>query len=109
VRIYAENITADDTDVLAGTSLDVLEGGGQLDIYAISTQADTLMTILGPDQEPIATSIELPQQTRSISITDDPSYSLVVVTGGHFTISIDITTAATVQILVIYRKAGVDF
>jgi len=108
VRVHQENITADDADVLAGTALDQLEAGGQLDIYALSTQADTLLTLTGPDSEPIALAVELPQQARAPSLSDDPSYSLLVRTGGHFTVNIDIVTAATVQFLAVYRKAGVD-
>lgn len=109
MRLHPENITADDADVLSGTSLDNLEAGGQLDIYVVSSQADTLISISGPDNEPIVTDGEVPNATRTISLTDDPAYSLVVRTGGHFTISIDIVTAATVQFLAVYRKAGVDF
>lgn len=109
MRMHPENLTADDTDVLAGTALDQLESGGQLDIFIISTQADSVVTITGPDREPIVVNGEIPMQTRAISLADDPAYSLPVRTGGHFTINIDIVTAATVQFLGIYRKAGVDF
>ena len=109
MRIWCENITADDTDVLAGTQLDQLEAGGQLDILALSTQLDTLMTIIGPDNEPIAYDIEIPSETRAIKPGDDLSFSLAVRTGGHYTISVDIVTAATVQFMAVYRKAGIDF
>jgi hypothetical protein len=112
MRIHPENFAADDADALAGTALDTLEAGGQLDIYIMSTQADTAITITGPDNEPIVVSGEVPQGTlgtRGIQIESDPAYSLFVRTGGHYTVNIDIVTGATVQLLAIYRKKGVDF
>ncbi len=109
MRVHAENLTLDDTDVLSGTELDQLEAGGQLDIYLLSTQADTIFSITGPDTEPIANSLEVPQETRSIRPSDDPVYPLAVRTGGHYTLDVNIVTAATVQVLAVYRKAGVDF
>ena len=109
MRVHLENLVADDGDILAGTALDQLEAGGQLDILMLSTQADTLLTITGPDNEPIAIAVELPQETRALRPADDLAMSLVVVTGGHFTIDLNIVTAATVQFMGIYRKAGVDF
>jgi len=109
MRIHTENITLDDTDVLAGTSLDTLESGGQLDLFVLSTQADTVMDITGPDNEPIAQNVEIQQETRAIRPTDDVPFSLVIATGGHYTINIDIVTAATVPFMAIYRKAGTDY
>ena len=109
MRIHTENLTADDVDVLSGTALDQLEAGGQLDIFVISTQADTLLTITGPDAEPIALSIEVPLETRAIRPADDLPFSLPLLSGGHYTVNVDIVTAATVQFIAIYRKAGIDF
>jgi len=109
MRIHQENITVDDADALAGTQLDQLEAGGQLDLFLLSTQADTLLSITGPDNEPIVQGVEIPQETRAIRPTDDVPLSLVVVTGGHYTVNIDIVTGATVPFLAIYRKAGLDF
>ncbi len=109
MRIHTENLTADDSDVLAGTALDQLEAGGQLDLAFLSTQADTLLTITGPDNEPIALGVEIQQETRAIRPLQDLIMSLVVVSGGHFTVDVNIVTAATVQFLGIYRKAGIDF
>ena len=109
MRVHLENVTADDADFLAGTSLDQLEAGGQLDLLALSTQADTLLSVRGPDNEPIAENVEVPQETRSLRPNDDLALSLVVNTGGHYTVDVNIVTAATVQVMAIYRKAGVDF
>ena len=109
MRIHSENLTVDDADALAGTSLNILEAGGQLDIWLLSTQADTLVTLNGPDNEPILEGVEIPQETRAIRVQDDTPHTLAVRSGGHYTLNIDIVTAATVAILAIYRKAGVDF
>lgn len=109
MRVHLENLTVDDTDVLAGTALDQLEAGGQLDLLLLSTQADTLLTITGPDNEPIALSVEVPQETRAIRPATDLAMSLVVISGGHYTVNVDIVTAAVVQFMAIYRKAGIDF
>lgn len=108
-RYHLENLTADDSDVLGGTALDQLEAGGQLDVLVLSTQADTLLSVRGPDNEEIATQVEIPQETRAIRPADDVAMSLLVISGGHYTIDVNIQTAATVQFMGIYRKAGVDF
>jgi len=109
MRIHQENITVDDTDVLGGTSLDQLEADGQLDIWWLSSQADTIGSISGPNNEPLATGVELPQETRAIRPTDDPALSLAVRNAGHYTVNVDIVTPGTVQFLAVYRKAGLDF
>lgn len=109
MRIHAENIVGDDTDVLAGTALDQLEAGGQLDLLFVSSQADGVISITGPDSEPIATAVEVPSQSRAPSVNDDPAYSIPVRTGGHFTVNYNETTGAVLQFLGIYRKKGVDF
>lgn len=109
MRLHSENHTADDTDALQNTQLDQLEAGGQLDIFALSTQADSVLTITMPGQESPVQSVEIPQETRAIRPTDDIPISLAVLRGGHPTVNIDIVTAATVQFLAVYRKRGEDF
>lgn len=109
MRIHLENLTVDDANVLGGTLLDQLEAGGQLDVLALSTQPDTLISIRGPDNEPMLESAEIPQETRSLRPNDDLSFSMLVNTGGHYTVDINIVTAATVQLMAVYRKAGIDF
>ena len=104
MRIHQENLTATDADILSGTALDTLEAGGQLDVYLISTQADGVVSITGPDNEPIAQSINPAQETRAIQPENDVPFSLVVETGGHYTIAYTEVTAATLQFLGIYRK-----
>lgn len=108
MRVHLENFTVDDADALAGTALDQLETGGQLDILAISTQSDSRLSVRGPDNEPLAQDVFIAQQTRAPSINDDPSLSLPILTGGHYTVDINVVTAATIQMIALYRKVGLD-
>ncbi len=111
MRIHSVIGSADNADVLSGTPLDQLESGGQLDVVAVATGADTKITITGPDNEPIVTSGFVAMVGAGVApdITRDAVYSLPVRTGGHYTVLIDITAASTWQVLAIYRKRGVDF
>ena len=109
MRVHAENLDASDADVLGGTALDQLEAGGQLDIFILSTQADGVFSIRGPDNEPVAENLEIPQETRSIDILKDVPFSLAVLTGGHYTVAYTEVTGAVAPIMCIYRKAGTDF
>lgn len=109
MRIYSENITADDADVLGGTQLDTLQAGGQLDVFILSTQADTLFSIFGPGNEPLVTAAEVAQETRAPRPNDDTPFTLVIGKSGHYTVDVNIQTAATVQLLAVYREKGIDF
>ncbi len=101
--------TASNADLLAGTILNVLEEGGQLDIFLLSTATDTSLTVQGPDAEPVAVASRIPQETRAIRPQDDLPLSVPLRTGGHYIINIGIVTAGTWQAMVVYRKPGVDF
>lgn len=111
MRLHSELITADNADVFAGTPLDQLEAGGQLDIVCVSaTGADAEITVTGPDNEPIVQGFVIPVAANArASLTDDPAFSLAIRTGGHYTVNVNITAATTVAILGVYRKKGVDF
>ena len=109
MRLFSEQITADDADVLAGTQLDTLQEGGQLDIYILSSQADTLYSLFGPGNEPLVTNAEVPNETRAPRVNDDTPHTLVVMKAGHYTLDINIVTAATVIVLIIFREKGIDF
>ena len=97
-------ITADDADALASTDLANVPGPGQLDIFLASTQNDSVFTFTGPGVEPVARLIRIGQRTNGQpSLADDVPYSVPVDTG-HYTLNIDIVTAATVGIVAIYRS-----
>lgn len=104
MRIHTENFTADDTDALAGTTLATLESGGQLDVFILSTQADTIVTVTPPGSEVVVQSVEVPQETRAPRVNDDTPISVILPETGHVIVNIDIVTAATVQMVAIYRS-----
>ena len=109
MRVYTEQLTGDDTDVFAGTQLDTLQSGGQLDIWMLSSQADSIASLFGPGNEPVATSIEISNEARVPRPNDDTPFTLVIQKAGHYTLNVDIVTAATVYIVAAYREAGIDF
>jgi hypothetical protein len=109
MRVFSEQITADDADVLAGTQLDTLQEGGQLDVFLLSSQPDTLYSIFGPGNEPIVTNAEVMNETRSPRPNDDTPHTLVIMKAGHYTLDINIVTAATVILLAVFREKGIDF
>lgn len=103
--VVSATITADNTDVLSGTDLANIPGDGQLDIFAASTQNDTTMTITGPGNEPLIRSQKLQLRSNGMPIlSDDLPYTLLVSQGGHYVINIDVVTAATVNILAVFRE-----
>jgi len=92
-------MTADNTDVLDGTDLDSIPRGGVLVVEAASTQNDTLMSLTGPNAEPVVQDQALILRANAeIRSDSDPSYPIPVTQGGHFTIAIDVVTAATVRV-----------
>jgi len=99
--------TADNTDALAGTDLENIPAGGQLDVFATSTAIDTLLTIVGPGQQPIVRARPVQQKTVAInSMQDDVPYSVPVSQGGHYVVDMNIQTAGTFAVTAIYRSAA---
>jgi hypothetical protein len=98
--------TADDTDVLANTDLANIPGPGQLDLFIASTQNDTVFTFTGPGAEPIARLIRVEQRTNGQPSLIDSSPFSVAVDTGHYTLNVDIVTAATVGVIAHYRSLG---
>lgn len=103
--VVSSTITADNTDILSGTDLANIPGDGQLDIFIASTQNDTVYSITGPGNEPIARLQKAQLRTNGMPImSDDLPLTLLVSQGGHYVINIDIVTAATVNVIVIFRE-----
>lgn len=103
--VVSSTITADNTDVLSGTDLANIPGDGQLDVYIASTQNDTVYSITGPGNEPIARLQKCQLRTNGMPVlSDDLPLTLLVSQGGHYIINVDIVTAATVNILAIFRE-----
>lgn len=98
-------ISADNTDALSSTDLSNIPDDGQLDLFIASTQNDTVFSVTGPGQEPIARLIKVQLRTNGMpSLQDDIPYSIPVVAGGHYVVNIDIVTAATVNLVAMYRS-----
>lgn len=102
-----KTVTADDPDILNGTDLENIPGGlGQLDIFSASDAADTVMTITAPAQETPVRNQLIQEKTNSlISLQDDLPTSIPTI-GGKYTIAVDITAAAVVKIIAIWRTAA---
>lgn len=92
-------LSADNTDVLAGSDLANIPEGGVLMIRAASTQQDTDITITGPGSEPVARNIPMILRANAeIRQQDDPSFQIPVTQGGRYVINVDVVTAATVRV-----------
>ena len=91
-------ITADDTDVLAGTILDQPGVPGVYTTWAASTVGDTLITLtLGGRTHANAAVITL-RANSEIRENEDPFFQVLSMTGGRPVININVVTAATVRI-----------
>ncbi len=103
--IVVRNVmTADNTDVLNGSDLESIPLLGLLTIWAASSQADTLITITGPENEPPIRGQALPLRTNGQpNKNEDSPYMLGVIQGGRYVIDINIVTAATCVVEAIYN------
>lgn len=95
--IVESTLTADDTDFLSGSDLDNIPRAGVVIVQGVSTQADTLIEVTGPGNEPVVRSQALVLRANSEILEDDPDYVMGVTQGGHYTVSINVQTAATVR------------
>lgn len=98
-------LTADNTDVLAGTDLDSLPARGQLDVFAASTQQDTLITVSGPGiQAPVRAQAVVMRANAEIRQLEDPSYRVRAAQAkGHYVVNVDMVTAATIRVRIIWQ------
>lgn len=95
-------VTADNTNVLAGTDLATAPGNGVLTVFVSSTQADTIVSLSAPPLIP-ARSINPQLRTNGVpQISDDIPYVMPVRAGSPITLSIDIVTGATVGYVVLF-------
>lgn len=101
-----QTITADATDLLAGTQLDQIPEAGMFQIIAASTQADTLLSVtLGGDV--IISNQAVPLRTAGVpDMSDDPAMVIASPGGSRPVIAVDIVTAATVMVQVQYTPAS---
>jgi len=103
--VVIKDIAADNTDVLAGTDLENIPGIGNLDVFVVSTQADTIFTITAPGQAtPLREQLAQLKTNAVVSQTDDMPVSLDCF-GGRYIISVNIVTGATVKCMVVFTPA----
>ncbi len=107
--IVVRDLTADNADVLAGTDLENIPGIGNLDVFVVSDQADTLVTITAPGQAtPVRAQAAIVKTVANIDVTSDIPISLDVF-GGKYIIAIDEQTAATaIRVMAVFTPAEED-
>jgi len=103
-----KQLSADNVDVLAGTDLENIPGYGQLDIFACSSQADTTITVRKPGGETVLPTQLLQQKTNAVISLQDDLPTSIPCEGGRYVIAVDITTAASVNVVVVFRDLA-DF
>lgn len=105
--IVTQTMTADNTDVLAGTDLANIPEAGVLMIRAASTVIDSLITITGPGSEPVTRNTPIILRANAeVRERDDPAYQVPVSQGGRYVINVNIQTAATVRVIAIYADVA---
>jgi len=103
-----KQLTADNADILAGTDLENIPAYGQLDIFAGSSAADTKFSVRKPGAETLLAAQLLQLKANGVvSLQDDIPMSLPCF-GGRYILDLDVTGAATVNIVVIFRDLA-DF
>jgi len=91
-------VTADNTDVLAGTQLDQPGVPGVYTIWATSTVGDTLITISQGGRRIVDRGVVTLRANSEIRENEDPYFQMLSPTGGRPVINIDVVTAATVRV-----------
>jgi len=101
-----QTITADDTDLLAGTQLDQPGVPGVYTIWAASTVGDTLLSITMGGRTIINNGVVILRANSEIRENEDNFYQMLSRTGGRPVINVNIVTAATVRIRTKFLPAG---
>lgn len=97
--------TATAADVLASTDLANIPDEGQLDLFFASTANDSLVSIFGPENEPVIRGMAMEQRTNGQpDLQSGLQYSVPVTKGGHYTISVTIQTAGTIGVIAVFRR-----
>lgn len=96
-------LAADDADVLAGTDIETAPGNGVYEIFAASSQADTLFSISAPPLAAIARNVNLVKRTDGVpDCQADRPFVFPVTAGGKVVVAVDIVTGATVMVIATY-------
>jgi len=96
-------MTADNTDVLAGSDLESIPRGGVLTIYGASTQNDTDFTVTGPNMQAVVRAMPLTlRASAEIRQDSDVPFVVPVARAGKYILNVNVVTAATVRVRAIY-------
>lgn len=91
-------IAADDTDLLAGSSLDQVGVPGVYTIWAASTVADTEITISMGGRSVINAGKVILRANSEIRENEDTNYQMLSRTGNRPIINVNVVTAASVRV-----------
>jgi len=91
-------LVADNTDVLAGTTLDQVGVPGVYTIWAASTVVDTEITISMGGRSVVNAAIVILRANSEIRENEDNNYQMLSRTGNRPVININVVTAASVRI-----------
>jgi len=98
-------LTADNTDVLAGTQLDQPGVPGVYTIWVASTVGDTLVTISLGGRTLVNNAVVILRANSEIRENEDTFFQMLSRTGGRPVINIDEVTAATIRVRVKFLPA----
>jgi len=102
--LVRQNLTADNTDVLAGTQLDQVPSAGQFAVYGASTVLDSLVTISLGDLTIINAQAMPLRANGEPNINEDVPLAVLDTPGGvRPVINIDEQTAATMVLIIIFE------
>lgn len=101
---HDETFTADENDVLRDTDLRQAPGFGAVSIWAASTVSDSVISVRIAGQA-LATRIIISNRGANAPINENQEAPVVLVPtrpGDPFNVDLDIVTAATVRLVVIW-------
>lgn len=105
--VYNSYPVADSTNLLAGTDLQTAPGPGVMKFYCVSTQMDTLWTILVPNQPVVLRNQPSNVKTvANVDLSTDIPYMVRVGGGEQIVVAVDETTAMTAAFTAIFIPAG---
>jgi len=93
-----QSLTADNTDVLAGTPLDQVGVPGVYTIWAASTVGDTLLTISMGGRTITNNAVVVLRANSEIREDDDGFFQMLSQTGNRPIVNLNVVTAAVVRI-----------
>ena len=100
-----QTITADNADVLAATQLDQPAVPGVYTIWVAAIAVDALVTVTLGGRTMVNNGVIIQRANAEIRQNEDNNFQMISRTGGRPVIDINIVTATTVRIRVIFLPA----